>query len=111
MVDVDEISRYVDKGMEYANSRDYVKAIDNFEKALEISPEYCYGTSLIWGLMACAYADAGVPSIAIDCCKRGILADSTNGMNYRVLGDLYLRLDEPEKAARYINQGRMLSLR
>ena len=103
---------YMAEAMEYANSRDFVKAIEYFDKALDLCSEGedDFVISSSWGLKACAFHDGGAPPvIAIECCKKGILAYPTYEKNYEILGHLYIEIDEPEKAMKYLNQAKLLS--
>ena len=105
----EKLQKLVDKGM---NSNNLDTALKYLDEATAMAEEDGISSvvSMIWGMKACKFMDAGAPPIiAINCLKKGIAIDPTYDVNYEVIGTIYLEIDEPEIAMRYFNQGKMLS--
>ncbi|WP_405275810.1 tetratricopeptide repeat protein [Methanobrevibacter sp.] len=105
----ERIQRLIDRAMETNNLDIAIKKLD---EALEIAEEDGVSSvvSIIWGMKGATFFDYGAPPVlAIKCLKNAIMADPSNESNYDLLARIYIEIDEPEIAMRYMNQARMLS--
>lgn len=91
------------RGLIYDTAMDQEHAIQDYEKALEYSPEKW----IVWNNMACSYKYLKQYDKAIECCEKAlaILGDRKNKLPYRNLADCYKALGEKEKAIECYKKG------
>ncbi|MDX9790924.1 MAG: glycosyltransferase family 39 protein [Candidatus Kapabacteria bacterium] len=86
---------YLNRGIFYANTGDNKSAVDDFEKAKEIFPEYASAYSNL-GL---AISNKGVnQEYSIRCLDKAIQLDSSNQLYYFNRGTIHGKFGNPEKA-------------
>lgn len=109
-MDNEKRSYLVNKGLEYQQSGDCVKAFECFSEAISLSPEKGLGTSWIYAMSATTAIQAqSSETLPIMLCEKGIKADPTYDMNYEILGKIYIALGETEKGSHYLKQAEILS--
>lgn len=96
--------QYTEQGATFYDKREYNKAIEVLNKALEINPEY----SNAWSWLGAVYNDLGDTGKAIECNNKAIEIDPKNALAWNNLGVSYSHIGDFDKSVEYYKKATQL---
>ena len=86
---------WVKEGLQYSNLKNYQKAIECYERAIQINPDF----DIAWNNLGVAYVmNGGNYPAAIKCCERVIQINPKDDNAWSFLGDVYALSGNTQKA-------------
>lgn len=96
--------QYTEQDEKYYTKRDYKKAIEALQKALELNPDYANA----WAWLAAVYNDFGNSDKAIAYNEKAIALDPNNALAWNNVGVSYSYRGNEKKAIEYYEKAREL---